>query len=421
MYRASHDGSSPELRTTQEDRTMSDPVKLALVGCGWISEAHVKGYRDLVERGCEEFVVTACLDPRIESAETRADEIATFQGSRPEVFATLETLVDSGVAGAADLCIPHFVHHSVAIPLLEGGLHVMVEKPMGLTNKMTRMIIDAAECADRVLAYGENIRRYLTARACAWALNERKLIGDLRRVAIHSTGYGPFDYDNPAFKWRGVKLLTGGGMILDSGAHFADMIQVLLGDVDEIACSMATYDSRIITGAPIFGDVPADVEDTWHAVLKFKSGVEVTWTYSRSLHGEDLRIAKYYGSEGTMTDLGFPFHPFQGGGEAVLADGTRVTSEQIQIEYLLGLDAETRVALFPYGATDGFAIEVWDFVNAIATGRKPEMDGHAGLRAKTLSETCYESVVAGTPVTFDDVLEGKIDTYQAEIDAFWKV
>ena len=400
---------------------MADSVKLALVGCGWISEAHVKGYRDLAERGCDEFVVTACVDPRAESAEARADQIAAFQGARPQVFASTAALIESGAAVAADLCIPHFVHHSVAIPLLEGGLHVMVEKPMGLTNKITRTIIDVAERSGRVLSYGENIRRYLTARACNWALNERMLIGDLRHVAIHSTGYGPFDYDNPAFKWRGVRLLTGGGMILDSGAHFADMIQVLLGEVDEIACTMETYDRRTIEGAPVVGDVAADVEDSWHAVIDFKSGVQVTWTYSRSVYGENLRFAHYYGSKGTMTDLGFPFHPFQSGGEAVLADGTKVSNEQIQIEYLMSLDDETKAVLFPYGATDGFSIEVWDFVNAIATGRKPEMDGYDGLRAKTFSECCYEAATAREPVKFDDVLEGKVDAYQRKIDAFWKI
>jgi predicted dehydrogenase len=400
---------------------MSDRVTLALVGCGWISEAHVKGYRDLVQRGCGEFAVTACVDLRLESAEARADQIAEFQGSRPLTFASIEDLITSGAAQAADLCIPHFVHHTVAVRLLEGGLHVMVEKPMGLTNTMTRMIIDTADRHSRVLSYGENIRRCLTARACNWALNERKLIGDVRRVAIHSTGYGPFDYDNPAFKWRGVKVLTGGGMILDSGAHFADMIQVLLGDVDRIACKMDTYDRRVIEGAPIVGDVPADVEDTWHAVIDFKSGVQATWSYSRSLYGEGLNFARYYGSEGTMVDLGFPFHPFQGGGEAVLADGTKVSSEQIQLEYLMGLDDTTKAGLFPYGATDGFAIEVWDFVNAIANGRKPEMDGLDGLKAKTLSECCYEAATAGAPVEFDDVLDGSVSAYQKDIDAFWKV
>ena len=132
-------------------------------------------------------------------------------------------------------------------------------------------------------------------------------------------------------------------------------------------------------------------------------------------------MAHYYGSAGAMSDLGFPFHPFQGGGTAILADGTVVSNEEIQAEYMASLTDEERERIFPYGVTDGFAVEVWDFVNAISTGRKPEMDGYDGLRAKALCECCYESATAGQPVKFADVLEGRIDAYQRPIDAYWDI
>lgn len=400
---------------------MVDSVKLALVGCGGISRAHVKGYGDLYTRGCREFEVTACCDVNLESAETRAQEIAAFQGSVPQVFSDVDEMVKAGISEAADLCLPHCFHHTVAIPLLESGIHVMVEKPLGITIKASRQIIEAAEKNERILSTGENIRRYLTARAGNWALNERRLIGDVRLVDIQMIKYGPFDYGNPALKWRGIKRLTGGGMIMDSGAHFGDMVQVLFGEVDEVFCTMNAYDDRVIENAPIVGDAQADVEDTWHAVIRFKSGVHVTWTYSRSLYGVDVRLGNYYGSKGTMYDLGFVFHPFQGGGEAVLADGTQVSSEQIQAEYMASLSEDEKAHLFPYGSTDGFAIEAWDFCNAVATGRKPEMDGVDGLRAKALCEACYESATAGQAVKFADVLAGRVNAYQEPIDAFWGI
>ena len=400
---------------------MTEPIRLALVGCGGISKAHVAGYEDLYGRGCREFQVTACCDVIEESARQRAHEIAQFQDQEPQVFTDVGALIVSGVAEAADVCVPHCFHHSVAIPLLEGGLHVMVEKPIGVTIKASRRIIEAAETHRRVLATGENIRRDLASRACAWAINRRRLIGDVRLVSVQAVQHGPFDYENPALKWRWVKLLTGGGMIMDSGAHFADMVQVLFGEVDQVFCTMSTYDDRIIKGAPIVGDVRADVEDTWHAVIHFKDGPCVTWTYSRSLHSAGIRMAHYYGSAGAMSDLGFPFHPFQGGGTAILADGTVVSNEEIQAEYMASLTDEERERIFPYGVTDGFAVEVWDFVNAISTGRKPEMDGYDGLRAKALCECCYESATAGQPVKFADVLEGRIDAYQRPIDAYWDI
>jgi hypothetical protein len=105
----------------------------------------------------------------------------------------------------------------------------------------------------------------------------------------------------------------------------------------------------------------------------------------------------------------------------LLADGKTISKEEIEEAYLASLGQAEQDKLFPYGATDGFAIEVWDFVNAIATGRAPEMDGHDGLVAKTLCETCYESATAEGFVKFADVLEGKIDAYQRPIDAFWNL
>lgn len=400
---------------------MKRPVRLALVGCGGIAGNHVRGYSDLFGRGCKEFEVTACCDVKGENAMQRAKEIAQFQGREPSVFTDTEELIKSRVANAVDVCVPHYCHHTIAIPLLQGGMHVMVEKPIGITIKATKKIIQAAKKHKRVLATAENIRRSLPPRACEWAINRKRLIGNVLLANVQSIGYDPFNYGNPAFKWRGVKLLTGGGMIMDSGAHFGDMMQVLFGEVDEVYCTMRTYDTRLIEDAPVVGDVRADVEDTWHAVIRFKSGLHVTWTYSRSFHGDRVLAGNYYGSAGAMKDMGFAFHCFEGGATAVLADGTTVTSEQIQSEYMASLMKKQKACLFPYGATNGFSVEVWDFVNAIATRRKPEMDGTDGLRAKALCECCYESATAGKPVKFADVLEGKVNRYQKPIDDFWRI
>lgn len=400
---------------------MPEPVRLALVGCGGISRAHVRGYQDLHERGCREFEVTACCDVNRESAETRASEIAAFQGAAPEVFVDVGALAASGIAQAADLCLPHCFHHSAAETLLDAGVHVMIEKPLGITVKASKRIIAAAREAGCILATGENVRRCLSPRACAWAINTWGLIGELRVVNVQMVSYQPFDYTRPATKWRGIKRLTGGGMIMDSGAHFADMVQVLFGPVDQVFCTMQSYDGRMIEDAPVVGNARADVEDTWHAVIRFESGLHVSWTYSRSLYGPQVRSGVYYGSKGSLYDLGFVFHPFQGGGEAILADGSQVSSDEIEQAYLASLSDQERERLFPYGATDGFAIEAWDFCRAVATGASPEMDGVDGLRAKALCEACYESATAGEPVRYDDVLASRVDAYQAPIDAFWGI
>jgi predicted dehydrogenase len=398
---------------------MNEPVKLALVGCGGISADHIRGYQDLHARGCQDFVVTACCDTNTAAAERRAAEILAYQGMHPHVFSSVEDMIASGVAGAADVCVPHCFHHTVGVALLQNGFHVMIEKPLGLTIKASRLLISTAKAAGRILATGENIRRYLAARAWSWAIRDKKLIGDVRLVNVQSLNYQPFNYSTYAMKWRGLTLLSGGGMIMDSGAHFADMVQVIFGNVDDVWCKMAAFDDQMIDAAPILDTAPADVEDTWHAVIRFIDGPLVTWTYSRMFYGESIRQAVYYGSEGTISDHSFPFHPFQHGGTAVLKDGTKVSREEIEQAYIATLSEEEHALLFPYGLTDGFAIEVWDFVDAVTKGRKPEMDGVDGLRAKALSEACFEASVQGSPVKYDDVLSGHIHQFQNPIDAYW--
>ena len=259
---------------------MSEKLRLALVGCGWIAEAHMKAYQDLHQRGCREFEIVACCDTVEEKASAAAEFIGEFQGKKPAVYTSSEKLLKDNIAEAADLCLPHCFHHSVAIEMLQGGLHVLLEKPLGITIKASRKIIDAAEKNSRVLATAENTRRSPNSRAARWAICEAKMIGKVHSVYAQNISYGPFDMTDPKFMWRGAKMLTGGGLIMDSGAHFADMIMHLFGEPEDIYCKMHTVHDMPIKGAPVIGDTKVDIEDTWNVVINFAGGPEVVWSYS---------------------------------------------------------------------------------------------------------------------------------------------
>ncbi|MDP6775652.1 MAG: Gfo/Idh/MocA family oxidoreductase [Candidatus Latescibacteria bacterium] len=400
---------------------MSKGVKLALVGCGGISGAHLVGYRDLHSRGCRDFEVTACCDVSEQAATTRAEEIAAYQGSEPAVFTDVGDLVKAGVSEAADVCLPHWLHHGVGTALIEGGMHVLIEKPIGITVRASKQIIEAGNAHGKVVAVAEQVRRNVGARSCEWAINEEKMIGDVHTVHARNITDAPFDYTNPAMIWRGFKITNGGGMIMDSGAHFADMMVYLFGDVVDAYCVMETLDDRMVENVPVIGSGRVDVEDTWSAVIRFKRGTVINWSYSRQIHGDPDRSGIYYGTEGTMVDPGNVMHPFQTGGDVYPAgNGAKpITARDLQVMYLANLPGDEKDRLFPYGSTNCMGIEVWDFVEAIATGRKPEMDGTDGLVSKTLCVCCFESATAGEVVRFDDVLEGKIEAYQKPINDHW--
>lgn len=396
-------------------------VRLALVGCGWITQNHIKGYNDLVERGCDEFEITACVDPTLERAEEAAEAIAAFQSEKPKTFASIESMLKADIADAADVCVPHCFHHTAAIECMEGGLHVLLEKPLGITMRAGEMIIDAARRTNRILSTAEDIRRFQTARACAWAVTEAKLVGTVRAMDVAVRMYNPLDLNDPKFKWRAMKTLTGGGMIMDSGAHLTDMALVMFGEPETISCHMSTFEPGEVTDVPILGTGVSDVEDEWHAVITFKSGVRLTWSFSRVCPGENTKQGKIYGSEGVFVVDGNPMHPFQNGGHVVKADGSEIPYNEIEAQYLANLSEEEKDRLFPYDATNGFSVEVWDFIHAVRTGDAVEMDGLAGQKAKALAIACYESATVGRPVSFKEIMDGALSDYQQPIDDYWQL
>ena len=80
-------------------------------------------------------------------------------GSRPAVFSDHEELIASGAVEALDVVTDPAAHHPIAVPALDEGLHVICEKPLGITVRACRAIVDAAARSGAVLATAENYRR----------------------------------------------------------------------------------------------------------------------------------------------------------------------------------------------------------------------------------------------------------------------
>ena len=65
-------------------------LQLALVGCGGMSGAHVRGLEALWQAGIRDIQVVACCDMVEENARQRAQEIARFQRRKPAVYTDVE-------------------------------------------------------------------------------------------------------------------------------------------------------------------------------------------------------------------------------------------------------------------------------------------------------------------------------------------
>jgi len=222
----------------------------------------------------------------------------------------------------------------------------------------------------------------------------------------------------PTPGWRGLKLLGGGGALIDGGAHYADMMLHVFGPVAEVYCQMRTFDTPLLNGPAGLGKQPLDVEDTWLATLHFESGLVGHWSWSRQAWGHKVTSGVYWGSKGSFQDRQQWMHAFQFGADLCLKDGTEIPYEELEQRYFAKLSQKQRDQLFPFGFDDGITNECWDFVEACTRGRAPEVDGEAGLQAKSLCYAFYESNLAGKPVRPADVASGKVNAYQKPIDAY---
>ena len=407
----------------------NDTFRLATIGTGGISRAHRRSYSELKSAGLAGFTVTAVCDTNEERARAAAQECEERFGIRPAVYTDHQELLSKEQIDGADLCLPHGVHHSVAIECMEAGVPVLCEKPLGITVKATRKMAEAAERTGCILATAHQSRRGPAQRATRWLFSESKLIGEpltfFHQVALAvPRGGGDGRTEMP---WPERRVISGGQPAFACGVHYFDSMFHLFGDLEKVYAEvrgLATGTPKMVDEAP---------EDAVHAVLTFKSGLVGTWSYWLSAPGESSTNVMFYGSEGSLRDAGEGLyrcwcHLFSGlrgalpTGRLIKRDGTELSMEELHRIHLQALSEKEREFLFPHGVTSPMALEIWDFIEAARGNReKAEVDGWAGLKAVAASHAVYESAVSGEAVYMDDVLSGKVCVYQAAIDEYWNI
>ncbi len=167
---------------------MADNIlRLAMIGTGGIARRHVVAMKDLVTRGRSGFTITAVCDANVEAAHNIAEELHEQLGFTPKIYTSHQELLEKEAIDGADLCLPHGLHHSIAIDCLEAGVDVLCEKPIGVTIKAGRLMAQAADRTGRILSTAVPHRRQPGQRAVHWVFNRSKLIGQPLAFFHHYT------------------------------------------------------------------------------------------------------------------------------------------------------------------------------------------------------------------------------------------
>lgn len=381
---------------------MADKVKLAMVGCGGMSGAHMGGYKNLHQEGICDFELVATCDINRNAAETRANQSEEVQGFKPNIYEDVNEMLDKeSEIEAVDICSFHSAHHDLACACLEAGKHVIIEKPLGITMKACRLIVETAKNKDRILAVAENYRRSPGQRAINWAL-KKGMIGKPRMLFYIDVGeaLGPWG-------WRDHKNVAGAGWLLDGGVHYADMFRYHLGEAQEVTAVVKSFDPfRYRDGAEMKDPVLTTVEDSSFAVIKFENDAIVQWTSVRAAPGQGFGNHVIYGSEGSL-DYGGRLN-LRGKDE----------SQNVNELFQESLSDDERERLFPKGITDSVATELKEFGDAVlgVEGVYPETDGMEGLKAMGICMGVLESAWFNKPVNLRDVENCLIEGYQKDLN-----
>ena len=195
------------------------PLRIAIVGCGAVVEQRYVPV--LKQLG---WMPTALVDT---SAERRHSVAALF-GSNP--VESEEAIAVADAFDAAIVATPHALHERICVDLLRAGKHVFVEKPMAHTTAACIAMNSAAAESGAKLAVALYCRQATAGRWFKEAL-QANAFGTLHRFKI---GQG-YEYNWPLASdsmWR--KEQSGGGVLVDTGAHTMDQIIWWFGEPDEI-------------------------------------------------------------------------------------------------------------------------------------------------------------------------------------------
>ena len=131
---------------------MTNTLGLAIVGCGFMGRRHMLGFNALHKAGKLNGEIVALLDINAEVAEKLAEETFALMGVRPKVYTSLDELLKDERVQALDIVTDPRTHHTISIKAMEAGRHILCEKPLALTMKTGRMMVEAAKRTGMILA-----------------------------------------------------------------------------------------------------------------------------------------------------------------------------------------------------------------------------------------------------------------------------
>ncbi|MEZ5963999.1 MAG: Gfo/Idh/MocA family oxidoreductase [Planctomycetota bacterium] len=249
------------------------PLRVAFIGAGAVAREYFKSLAEVREL---ELCAVVDSDAAARAAAEREFEVPVFEGVR-------ELLDDAGARPQAALVVtPPVAHEEACLPLLAAAVHVLCEKPLAPSWSVATRMFAAAARNDTVLMMASKFR-YVPDVVEARQMVREGRIGDV--VLFENTFGAPVDMTR---RWNSDPKVSGGGVLIDNGAHAVDIARFFLGPMIRVFAHFG----RRVQGVP--------VEDSVTLQLEAAGGSAVTIHLSWSVDIGNDHFISVCGSRGTL-------------------------------------------------------------------------------------------------------------------------
>jgi len=330
------------------------PLRVACLGMGWWSDV----LADAMKRSAR-FEIVSCY--------TRSDNkrAAFAKKYGCTAAASFESILQDKSVEALINTTPNNVHLETTRAAAQAGKHVFLDKPIANTVSDAKAITEVCAKAGVVLALGYQRRKESHFR---WVHKQigAGVFGKLvnAEANISRDRLGQFDLTS----WRYTAAGMPGGVMLQIGIHYSDVLEYLMGPVTAVSGRLA----QLV--------LPGDNPDVASLVLEHENGALSTLNASYASASE-YYCMNIYGKEASAY---YDLH-----------QGLRFLKR-----------GSTRADPVPCEKNDTIREELDEFADAARGKGKPEMEGEASTRSLAVLRAGIKSAREGRRVEIAEILNG---------------
>ena len=328
----------------------NEKVRWAVVGLGM-------GYgRSKLIKETDGAELTAICDIDSNKVKEKAEEL----GCR--AYTDFEELLKDDEVEVVFVVTPSGLHADQGMAALQAGKHAVLTKPMDVSSKKCRMVIDAARRAGKLVAVDFQSRYRDPFQQIRFAVDKglfgRLILGECRLKWFRAQEY----YDSGG--WRGTWEMDGGGSLANQTVHFIDQLLWFMGKPKKVWGKYGVYNHEM------------ESEDLGMAMIEFESGAVGTVLGTTTFPVKGYSGVEIHGTTGGVVALEDTSWFFQNPEDEAKLQRTSPYTDVVQ-----------------------------DVSAAVRNGGTPLCPGEEGILSVELLEAIYLSSREGNPIDMKSIRE----------------